>query len=146
MSTGHPGKLLISTPCLQPSLRPRLPTPLPPSPTNLEICLSSSLWPSFRSIKTDLFFLCFQESRSGESNSCVEEIIRVRIIFKIISVCQPRTDFQQKEVLWPQDSFMVCCLMFTWSEDAHLSHLSDTSWSGHSFQGSRSSLRPVALR
>lgn len=25
------------------------------------------------------FFLCFQESRSGETNICVEEIIRVRI-------------------------------------------------------------------
>uniref|UniRef100_A0A2K6A5M6 ALF transcription elongation factor 3 n=1 Tax=Mandrillus leucophaeus TaxID=9568 RepID=A0A2K6A5M6_MANLE len=36
----------------------------------------SSVWSSIYSIRLNFFFLCFQESRSGETNSCVEEIIR----------------------------------------------------------------------
>ena len=43
--------------------------------------------PSFhcnhKTVLSDLMFftLCLQENRSGETNSCVEEIIRVRIFF-----------------------------------------------------------------
>lgn len=43
-------------------------------------CVIFSVQPRIYSIRLNIFSLCFQESRSGETNSCVEEIIRVRVL------------------------------------------------------------------
>lgn len=104
---------------------------------NLEAYMSSFLYNHKSSLSGLIyccFSLCFQESRSGETNSCVEEIIRVRtFLYKSYQLLGQR--FPVERVMWLhcQREPVVCCLAITFSEGNHVSCLNDTLRNSTSF-------------
>lgn len=87
------------------------------------------------------FSLCFQESRSGDTNSCVEEIIRVRTFFFFYKSHPLVGRRCRVEGMWPhcQRSLLsVSCLTCTFSEGNHVSCLHATLQKQYLFLKSRS--------